>query len=67
MITEDKKATKICKLFSIQFTTIINIIIALKGKNIINLQNAKELLNDLQKYGWYSKEIILKAQGDLNA
>ncbi|HLC85734.1 MAG TPA: hypothetical protein VJG30_00385 [Candidatus Nanoarchaeia archaeon] len=64
VITDDKKAINICRIFNLEFTTAISIVVSLYNKKIINQELFSVYLKKLEKYGRYNDEIINKARED---
>lgn len=65
LMTDDKKAIKACKIFSVDFITSLSLAVILYKKQIINKEKALIYLEGLENYGRYSKEIIKRAKEDI--
>ena len=65
LITDDKKAINICKIFHIGFTTAPNILVNLYKKEIITKEKAELSIKKLQLYGRYSQEIIQRIMEEI--
>jgi len=65
VITDDKKAIRVCKLLNVQFTTAPNIVVRLRKCNIIDQEQARIVIENLQKYGHYSKQLMEKIKEEL--
>ena len=65
LLTDDKKAINICKIFNIKFTTAMNILVKLYQEKKIDKIRAEAIFKKLKKFGRYSNEIIEKVEEDL--
>ncbi len=57
-MTDDGELIKLCKISQIPFLCSLAIVIRMYEKNILTKKEALEKINNLAKYGRYSKEII---------
>ncbi len=62
IILDDKQAIKVCKMLNVQFTTALNILVALYDSNILAKEQAELALKKLSVFGRYSQELINKAK-----
>lgn len=58
ILTDDGELIKLCKISQIPFLCSLAIVIRMYEKNILTKKEALEKINNLAKYGRYSKEII---------
>ena len=65
LITDDRKAIQLCKLFEIEFTTALNILVALYKKQKIKQDEAKAMIGQLAIHGRYSQTLLIQAQGEI--
>ncbi len=65
LLTDDKKALNACKVFNLEFTTALNILVELYKEKELNKEESKTMLKKLIMYGRYSDELIKKAEDDL--
>ena len=65
LLTDDKKAINICKIFHMDFTTAPNILVSLYKKNKISKEIAELSVKKLQLYGRYSQEIMQKIKEEI--
>ena len=65
LMTDDKKAINTCRALKVPFITVANVLITLHKKKKINREEAYDLLDKLQKYKRYSREVTEKIKGDL--
>lgn len=65
LMTDDKRAIKVCKIFTIDFMTTANIVVALCKRKLMTRERALSSLHKLEIYGRYSKELINKAREEL--
>ncbi|MFO7966398.1 MAG: hypothetical protein R6U44_02235 [Archaeoglobaceae archaeon] len=67
LLTDDKKAINVCKALNFRFTTALDVLVQLRKVGIIDLEKADDALNKLDEFGWYSRTLIKKAEGDIHA
>lgn len=65
LITDDRKAIQLCKLFEIEFTTALNILVALYKKQKIKREEATAMLEQLALHGRYSQPLLIQARGEI--
>ncbi len=65
VITDDKKAIKVCKIFNIPFITTLSIITTLYHRKKIDKEIAQLAIEKLEVYGRYNKDMIKRAKEDL--
>jgi len=65
ILSDDKKCINAAKALSIDFMTSLDVIIALHRKNAITKEKAIESIDELESYGWYSKELIKIYRGKI--
>ena len=65
IVTDDKKAINACKILKIKFATAPKLLIQLRKKNLITKVEAGLVVEQMQKFGRYSGEIINKLKEDL--
>jgi len=65
IITDDKKAINACKILKIKIATAPKLLIQLYKKNFITKVEADLAVEQIQKFGRYSDEIINKLKEDL--
>lgn len=58
VLTDDKKCFNAAKALRIGFITSLDVVIALFKREAITKEKALECLNNLDEYGWYSKDLI---------
>ena len=64
IITDDKKAINVCRVFNVSFITIPNILVRMHQKSIITKSQAEIYIIKLERIGRYKKEIIKKMMED---
>lgn len=58
ILTDDKKCLNTAKALGMDFITSLDVVIAMYKKSIINKEKAMECIEELEEYGWYSKDLI---------
>lgn len=58
ILSDDKKCLNTAKGLGINFITSLDIIVTLYRKSIITKEKAIECIDELEEYGWYSKDLI---------
>ena len=58
ILSDDKKCLNAAKGLGIDFITSLDIIVTLYRKSIITQEKAKECIEELEEYGWYSKDLV---------
>lgn len=67
LLTDDKKAINVCRALDFRFTTALDVLVQLRKEDMIGLEKADDALNKLDEFGWYSRMLIKKAEGDIHA
>ena len=65
IVTDDKKAMKVSKLFNISRTTAANLLIRLYNRKAITGEEAEAYIVKLKKFGRYSDAIIEKVREEM--
>ena len=65
LITDDKKAINVCKVFNVEFITTLNFIVGFNNKKIIDRETAVAYIEKLSEYGRYNIDLINKAKEDI--
>jgi predicted nucleic acid-binding protein len=65
VITDDKAAINICRIFGMEFTTAINITVWLAKQQTLTAKQAAEKIRLLETYGRYSVDIIKDAKNKI--
>lgn len=58
ILSDDKKCLNAAKALGIDFMTTLDIIFTMRKKSIIPQKKAMECIEELEEYGWYSKDLI---------
>lgn len=58
ILSDDKKCLNVAKGLGIDFITSLDIIVALYRKSVIAKEKALECIDELEEYGWYSRDLI---------
>ena len=58
VLSDDRKCIRVAKALGVCFITSLDVITVLYKKKIITKQKAFNCISDLEKYGWYAKDII---------
>ncbi len=58
ILSDDKKCLNVAKGLGIKFITSLDIIVTLYKKSIITQEKAITCIEELEEYGWYSKDLI---------
>ncbi len=65
LITDDKKAMGLCKVFHIEFTTALNLLVALYKSGYLSKEEAMIKFEKLALFGRYAQNIVKKSRGGL--
>ncbi|MDO8627658.1 MAG: hypothetical protein Q7K42_04285 [Candidatus Diapherotrites archaeon] len=65
VITDDKKAMKVCRIFNLEFTSTLSLLSVLYENKKIDKSEALSAFEKLRKHGWFSKEVLNKFLEDL--
>ena len=65
LMTDDKKAINTCRALKVSFITVANVLVTLHKKKKISSEEAQGMLDKLQRYKRYSREVTEKIKGDL--
>ena len=58
ILSDDKKCLNAAKALGIDFITSLDVVIALYKKSVITKDKAQECIDELEEYGWYTKDLI---------
>ena len=58
IVTDDKKCFNAAKALKLSFITSLDVVVALRRKNVISKQVALQCIESLDSYGWYTKGLI---------
>lgn len=67
ILTDDKKAINVCRVLNLRFVTALDVLVQLRKNGIIDLEEAEDALHKLDEFGWYSRTLIKKVEGDIHA
>ncbi len=62
ILTDDKKCLNAAKAMKIDFITSLDMVVAMYRKGAIGKETARECVNGLEEYGWYTKDLIKSYQ-----
>lgn len=58
ILSDDKKCLNAAKATGIDFVTSLGIVVAMYKKSLITKEKALACVEELEEYGWYSKDLI---------
>ena len=58
ILSDDKKCLNTAKALGMDSITSLDVVIAMYKKSVINKEKAMECIEELEEYGWYSKDLI---------
>ena len=58
ILSDDKKCMNVAKALGMYFITSLDVITAMYKKSVITKKKAMDCINEMEEYGWYSKDLI---------
>ena len=60
VLSDDKKCLNVAKALGMDFITSPDVVVALQKNGTITREDARDCIDGLEEYGWYSRELIKK-------
>ncbi len=67
VLIDDKKGINACKALGLRPITVLALLVILRKQGIISRAKGLRAIDLLERYGWYSQDVIKQARGDLDA